>query len=280
MGTAIVIFDIDGVVRDVSGSYRRAIADTVEHFTRGKYRPTPADIDQLKTEGVWNNDWKASEELVYRYFERRGEGRETQPLDYEAIVEYFQIRYRGPEDAPFTGYIQEEPLLMSREYLHSLDDAGIPWGFFSGATRASAEFVLDHRLGLKQPPLVAMGDAPDKPDPMGLFAIAKRLSQVASPVASTPPPPVIYAGDTVADMHTIRQARGQQPQGQWIAVGVLPPHVQETEARAERYGEILREAGADLVVANIEALTPEQIAQLVQLPQARRDALATPPTAR
>ncbi len=267
MSTAIAIFDIDGVVRDVGGSYRRAIADTVEHFTRGNYRPTPADIDQLKTEGVWNNDWKASEELVYRYFERRGQARESEPLDYEAIVEYFQIRYRGPEDAPFTGYISEEPLLMSREYLARLDDAGIPWGFFSGATRASAGFVLEHRLGLSEPPLVAMGDVPDKPDPMGLFAIAKRLSRdaiAADPDAAAPDVAVIYAGDTVADMHTIRQAREQQPQGRWIAVGVLPPHVQETEARAEQYGEILRQAGADWVVANIEALTPEQMAQLVK----------------
>ena len=65
----IVVFDIDGVVRDVSGSYRRAIADTVEYFTTQAYRPTPLDIDQLKSEGVWNNDWEASQELIYRYFE-------------------------------------------------------------------------------------------------------------------------------------------------------------------------------------------------------------------
>ena len=37
---AIVVFDIDGVVRDVGGSYRRAICDTVEKFTEGLYRPT------------------------------------------------------------------------------------------------------------------------------------------------------------------------------------------------------------------------------------------------
>ena len=29
----IIVFDIDGVIRDVSGSYRRALADTVEYFT-------------------------------------------------------------------------------------------------------------------------------------------------------------------------------------------------------------------------------------------------------
>ena len=49
MKTAIVVFDIDGVIRDVGGSYRRAIADTVEHFTGGASRPTLTDIDALKS---------------------------------------------------------------------------------------------------------------------------------------------------------------------------------------------------------------------------------------
>jgi len=57
----IVVFDIDGVVRDVSGSYRRALADTVEHYTGGEYRPTSEDIDRLKAEGTWNNDWEGSQ---------------------------------------------------------------------------------------------------------------------------------------------------------------------------------------------------------------------------
>ena len=65
MKTAIVVFDIDGVIRDVGGSYRRAIADTVEQFT-SSYRPSITDIDDLKSEGIWNNDWDASLELIRR----------------------------------------------------------------------------------------------------------------------------------------------------------------------------------------------------------------------
>jgi HAD superfamily phosphatase len=94
-GTAIIVFDIDGVVRDVGGSYRRALADTVEHFTGGAYRPSSVEIDQLKSEGVWNNDWEASQELVYRYFEAQGQKRSQIVLDYNAIVAFFQSRYRG-----------------------------------------------------------------------------------------------------------------------------------------------------------------------------------------
>ena len=54
---AVVLFDIDGVIRDVSASYRRAIVETVHHF-HGQ-RPEPAAIDGLKSEGSWNNDWQA-----------------------------------------------------------------------------------------------------------------------------------------------------------------------------------------------------------------------------
>ncbi|MFN7499873.1 MAG: TIGR01548 family HAD-type hydrolase, partial [Dolichospermum sp.] len=72
----IVIFDIDGVIRDVSGSYRRALSDTVEYFTGQAYRPTAMDIDHLKSEGIWNNDWEASQELIYRHFVSQGQQRE------------------------------------------------------------------------------------------------------------------------------------------------------------------------------------------------------------
>nr|MBA3924696.1 TIGR01548 family HAD-type hydrolase [Nostocaceae cyanobacterium] len=154
---AIVIFDIDGVIRDVGGSYRLALADTVEHFTHGAYRPTSVEIDELKAEGIWNNDWEASRELISRHY--------GQPAsDYEAIVAFFQSRYRGTDEQNWTGYICHEPLLLPKSYFEQLTTAGIPWGFFSGATRASANYVLEKRLGLNSPILVAMEDAPGKPD--------------------------------------------------------------------------------------------------------------------
>ena len=111
--SAIVIFDIDGVIRDVSNSYRRAISDTVEHFTDGGWRPIMEDLDNLKSEGIWNNDWRASEELAYRYFESRGKSREEIDLDYDAIVDFFQGRYRGENPEAFDGYITTEPLFAN-----------------------------------------------------------------------------------------------------------------------------------------------------------------------
>ena len=232
--------------------------DTVEHFTSGATRPTSEEIDALKSEGIWNNDWEASQELIRRYFQAQGQSQ--LPCTYEEIVTFFQGRYRGTNPDHWTGYICDEPLLMSAAYTQQLTQAGIGWGFFSGATRASANYVLEKRLGLQTPLLIAMEDAPGKPDPTGLFQAVKQLK------AETPEEkaiPVFYVGDTVADMQTIAKARHLDSARLWIAVGVLPPHVQSTSARAEAYAATLEQAGASIVLPHVEQLTPAQIQQLV-----------------
>ena len=254
----IVIFDIDGVVRDVGNSYRRALADTVEHFTNTAYRPTPGDIDQLKSEGLWNNDWEASQEFIYRHFESLGKTRQQLQLDYKTIVDFFQSRYRGTDPENWTGYICDEPLLLQPSYLEQLTESKISWGFFSGATRASATYVLHKRLGLQSPVLIAMEDAPGKPDPTGLFATMGLLETEINNTSA-----IIYVGDTVADMYTVRKAREMHPEWNCIGVGILPPHVQETAAHSHAYGETLLAAGAAIVLSNVEQLNPAKIAELI-----------------
>lgn len=255
---AVVVFDIDGVIRDVSKSYRRAIADTVEQFSNGAYRPTMEDIDELKSEGIWNNDWQASQELVYRYQESQGQSRKIIDLNYEAIVDFFQERYRGKNPDNFDGYIKSEPLLMSSEYLAELSKNNIGWGFFSGATRGSAEYVLKKRLGLENPILIAMEDAPGKPNPQGLFDATKQILK-----DETLTIPVIYVGDTVADMQTAIIATEQQPNTKWIGVGVLPPHVQSNSSQQQKYQEKLKSSGAVIVFKNVEELNYSAIANLI-----------------
>lgn len=259
MSSAIAVFDIDGVVRDVGNSYRRALADTVERFTGGVYRPSELDIDTLKSEGIWNNDWEASQELISRYFTAQGNPIET---NYQEIVAFFQSRYRGEDPNNWTGYICNEPLLLEPGYLEKLTNAGIPWGFFSGATRGSANYVLSKRLGLQSPLLIAMEDAPGKPDPTGLFAAVEQLEQKHNLAKMLP---VVYIGDTVGDMYTVNKARTLFPQRQWIGVGILPPHVQITEQRRNDYTKTLRAAGAAVVFSNVQELTPAEIEQLVLL---------------
>ncbi|MFK8184991.1 MAG: TIGR01548 family HAD-type hydrolase [Phormidesmis sp.] len=262
---AIAVFDIDGVIRDVGGSYRRAIADTVEHFTNHQHRPTIEDIDQLKSEGIWNNDWKASEALIHRYCEAQGQPKPT--ASYADIVDYFQKQYRGPDTEDpdqWTGYIASEPLLVNKAYLQSLANAGVPYAFFSGATQGSAHFVLQRRIGLNAPILIAMEDAPSKPDPTGLMAAVEQVE--AQQAESMPLPaalPVIYAGDTAADMKTIVAARAQFPHRPWIAIGILPPHAQKDKSYAAEYAKKLLAAGASTVLDNVQEITSEQISTLI-----------------
>lgn len=282
---AIAVFDIDGVVRDVGGSYRRALADTVEQFTQEAYRPSQSDIDALKTEGLWNNDWEASREFVYRYFEAQGKARSHLNLDYDALVAFFQSRYRGTEPDPdhWTGYICQEPLLLSPAYLEQLTQAGISWGFFSGATRGSATYVLEKRLGLRSPILVAMEDAPGKPDPTGLLEVVRQLQERDQ---IHPDVPVLYIGDTVADMQTVVRARSHHTAShnvlprstlpysnstetpvtssrRWVGVGILPPHAQTPLDYATTYSNKLQQAGASIILTNVEQLTPTQIQTLI-----------------
>lgn len=246
---SIVIFDIDGVIRDVTNSYRKALADTVEHFTNNLYRPTSSDVDNLKAEGIWNNDWECSQELIYRYYKSQGKSDISYP--YTDIVNFFQSLYRGSQpDKPETweGYITTEPLLVDRAYFDTLTNNNLAWGFFSGATKGSAEYILKHRLGLKNPVLVAMEDAPGKPDPTGLFL---ALELIEAKFSLPPTLPVVYLGDTVADITTITNAKNIKPQRQWSSIGVLPPHVQNDEILRQNYTNQLLKVGADRVITKV-----------------------------
>lgn len=257
---AIAVFDIDGVIRDVGGSYRRAISDTVEHYTNGQYRPTVEDIDQLKSEGVWNNDWKASEVMIHRYCEQQNLPKPD--VSYEEIVDYFQRQYRGPDTEDpdqWTGYIASEPLLLEKAYLQQLEASGVPYAFFSGATKGSANFVLQRRVGLSKPILIAMEDAPSKPDPTGLMMAVQQTGEKHAFNKI----PIIYAGDTAADMQTVREATKQFPERMWLAIGILPPHAQKDETYKANYAEKLKAGGAIAVLENVQQLTAELITKLL-----------------
>jgi HAD superfamily phosphatase len=237
------------VIRDVSGSYRRAIVETVHHYSG--VRPEPAAIDALKAEGCWNNDWEASLELL-----RRG-GLDQLPA-FEALVEVFNGFYFGgnPNGDPgqWRGFIGSEPLLVEPRFFDQLSQAGVAWGFVSGAEPPSARFVLEQRLGLRQPPLIAMGDAPDKPDPTGFLRLAAELLQ--APFGTKPSIPVAYLGDTVADVITVQRARQEQPEHPFLSLAVAPPHLHTPEAQKRRghYEAQLLEAGADAVIPSTTAV--------------------------
>ena len=152
---------------------------------------------------------------------------------------------------------------MDASFFATLSKRKLRWGFVSGAEPPSARFVLQQRLGLQDPPLIAMGDAPDKPDPTGLIRLAKALGASAEGVQ------VAYLGDTVADVHTVIQARERWPEQPFVSLAVAPPHLQTAEQAAARdiYEQRLREAGADQVLTT-SSLAGVLVAMLILAPEA------------
>jgi len=292
------LFDIDGVIRNVSGSYRRAIQATVEHYSG--WAPEPAAIDALKGEGCWNNDWEASLELLRRHQRQTlappgakddssgakddpsgaKERGKTRPR-LEEVAEVFSGFYFGGDPAGppahWQGFIREETLLVEGAFFADLSAAGIAWGFVSGAEGPSARFLLEERLGLRHPPLVAMDDAPQKPDPTGLLALAERLAAQSGQTLGPHAPPVAYLGDTVADVETVRRARLRRPDQRFLALAVSPPHLHSPERTRQRhaYERQLLAAGADHLLRRTAELQNNPQALIVSL--LARHAPAAPP---
>src|SRR5437899_10717272 len=62
MQNRFLVFDMDGVLVDVSESYRETIQQTVERFT-GK-RVSRETIQEWKNRGGWNDDWALSTAMI------------------------------------------------------------------------------------------------------------------------------------------------------------------------------------------------------------------------
>jgi len=59
-----LLFDMDGVLIDVSESYRVAIQKTAGYFTKNEVYPQ--EIQELKEQGGYNNDWDLTEALIIK----------------------------------------------------------------------------------------------------------------------------------------------------------------------------------------------------------------------
>ncbi len=176
-----LVFDLDGVLVDVNGSYRRAILETVRHFGGGQV--TDKEVQALKNLGGYNNDWHVTRELL----RRRGL---SVPL--RALVPAFDGYYLGagfPRRA--RGLIRAERWLLDRKLLARLRRR-YRLAIFTGRPRAQAEYVLRRFRKLSAfPRLIGHEDVRRvKPHPEGL----RRLLRDCAPA-----PIAAYIGDTVDD---------------------------------------------------------------------------------
>ena len=249
----LILFDIDGVIRSVENSYRLSLVKTVYKFSG--WEPSYVDIDNAKNEGIWNNDWDLSLELIKRIIKK--ENLKLEVPSREEIVKCFEEFYFGGDpnkDSKYwSGFIINEELLVDKKFFELLENNGITWGFVSGAESASAKFVLEKRLGLKSPPLISMGDAPDKPNPEGFINLSKKILGDKLGASNIP---IAYVGDTIADINTVINARKEIPSQKFVSIGIAPPHLHLESRFKERisYEKNLQRAGADLILNSINDL--------------------------
>ena len=250
----LILFDIDGVIRSVENSYRLSLKKTVYKFSG--WEPSYIDIDNAKNEGIWNNDWDLSLELIKRFIKK--ENLNIKIPSKEIVVKCFEELYFGGDpnnDSKYwSGFITNEKLLVDKNFFELIQSNGIMWGFVSCAEHASAKFVLEKRLGLKSPPLISMGDAPDKPNPKGFINLSK---EILGDKLGEQDIPIAYVGDTIADINTVINARKEMPSQKFISIGIAPPHLHLKSRLNERklYEKNLQNAGADMILNSIYDLS-------------------------
>lgn len=187
MAPEAILFDMDGVLADVSQSYRKAIIDTAAKFD---VPVTGADIAEAKARGGANNDW----ELTWRLITSRGG-----QARLEDVTRHFEELYQG-------GLWQEERFLWERQALTGLSQR-LPLGIVTGRPRRDAvRFLEAHGVRDVFRTIVCMEDGPLKPDPA---PVRRALDDLG----------VRYAwmvGDTPDDLVAARRA-GVVP------LGICPP---------------------------------------------------------
>jgi HAD superfamily phosphatase len=179
----VLVFDMDGVLVDVSESYRETIQQTVEYFS-GR-RPTREEIQQWKNRGGYNDDWKLSTAMI------RAQG---VTVEYEEVTAYFQEIFHGEDN---DGLILRERWIAHDGLLERLA-ARARLAVFTGRLKWEAELTLGRFAGgIAFRPIVGCdAGLPHKPAPDGLLHIAKKF----------PGSELWYVGDTVDDARSAKAA--------------------------------------------------------------------------
>ncbi|HXP88970.1 MAG TPA: HAD hydrolase-like protein [Bryobacteraceae bacterium] len=180
---ALIVFDMDGVLAEVTESYREAIQQTVEHFT-GR-RPERDLIQWYKNAGGWNNDWALSQKIAADW---------GVAVPYQTVVDYFNQIFIGHDG---DGLIRRESWLPERGLLERLGGS-FGLSIFTGRLRYELDYTLRRFApGIAFDPILCADDvARSKPAPDGLLMIGERK----------PTWQLIYVGDTVDDARSARAA--------------------------------------------------------------------------
>ena len=184
LGDSLLVFDMDGVLVDVSESYRETIQRTVEHFTGQKI--TREKIQDWKNKGGWNDDWALSHHLI---------GLAGVKVDYQTVVDHFQSIFHG--NGATQGLILRERWIASQGLFERLAER-FRLAIFTGRLRWEADLTLKRCAPhVRFDPIIGTDDvALPKPAPEGLLKACK----ICQPRVRW------YIGDTVDDARCAREA--------------------------------------------------------------------------
>jgi HAD superfamily hydrolase (TIGR01548 family) len=207
---------MDGVLVDVSDSYRETIVRTVAIFT-GKIVSRDL-IQDYKNQGGFNNDWILSQRIC------RDLGVE---VEYDTVVDQFMDLFLDK------GLINRERWLPREGLLEGLSEK-YELAIFTGRSRLEAEITL-RREGWFDKFLLITSDQleNEKPAPDGLLKIA----------AMRPGTEMIYIGDTVDDARAAKAAKVP-------FVGIASP----SAPRHEDLVQLLKAEGAIRVLGDINEI--------------------------
>ncbi|HKE34518.1 MAG TPA: HAD-IA family hydrolase [Candidatus Acidoferrum sp.] len=179
----ILIFDVDGVLVDVSGTYWRSALETVRHLT-GK-RVTYAELHKWKSKPGFNDDWS----MVAAWVTALG-----RPLSYQEARVAFERFYWGSDGRP--GNVRNEEILVNPQQIEKWAQR-FELNLFTGRTRQELAHTFERWPATKFfRTIVTMDDAPKKPRPEGLEMI----------LAGRDPATALYLGDNIDDALAAREA--------------------------------------------------------------------------
>jgi len=228
------LLDMDGVLAEVSQSYRAAILATCHHY--GAKSVTQDTIADWKARGGCNNDWKLSLDLISASPDGRKDG-----LTLDQVTETFEKFYQGDGDTK--GFCDTESLIPARETLQALAkrSTGGKLGIVTGRPRSDCiKFLKQHNLEHLIHSSVCMEDGPPKPDPFPVLECCKLMGVAPSET-------VILVGDTPDDVRAALAAGCR-------AIGVATP---EAATEAKTNGEpfdssklcvAMKECGVDAIL--------------------------------
>lgn len=180
----ILIFDVDGVLVDVRGTYWRSALETVRHLS-GR-RVTYGDLHRWKAKPGYNDDWRMTADWATSL---------GTPTSYEQAQATFNSFYWGTPEKP--GNVLNEKLLISPRHIEKW--AGrYELNLFTGRNRREFSFTFDRWPAAKHfRTVITMDDVTRiKPHPEGLHKI----------LAGRDPAKALYLGDNIDDALAARDA--------------------------------------------------------------------------